>query len=195
MLELTTAAKVKAMKGISGTSEDALIADLILEVSQEAEEYLRRYTLSTARQEVYELRVNQRYLSVDGFPIVGSRAIAVQYASTRDFSSIETLDSSLYSVLAAEGQIHFHSIETNLNPGFVQVSYTGGMAADTDTFVATYPRIAGAVTREVLNRWNRAKNPEGSLRSVNATSVGYEKPLAPLEDFYAALDHHRRIVP
>lgn len=194
VLELTTAAKVKLMLGgLSGTSQDALIADLVAEVSQEAEEYLRRHTLSAQRVEVYELPANKRYLSLNGFPISGNRSVGVQYATTRDFTDVDSLDSSSYQLLIAEGQLDFDALY-HPDDGFAQVNYVGGMAADTAGFMSAYPRIAGAVAREIVNRLNRAKAPEGSLK-LSAASMGYEKPLESLKDFYAALDHHRRIVP
>lgn len=190
-LALTTADKVRVMRGMSSLSADetALITDLIAEVSDEAEKYMNRATLRKTRSDVFELSVNHRILSLPWMPIVGS--VGVQYAPTRDFSAIDSLDTSLYDVLLAEAQIDFRGFTFWYDPGFVQVNCSGGMSETTSLFMAEYPRVAGAVTREVLNRFNRAKNPEGNLQALG-TQVAYQKALEPLKDFYAALDHQRR---
>lgn len=192
-LALTTADLVKQMSGVSGTSRDALIATLIAEVSAEAEAYMRRWTLCAARTEIYELKVNHRYLSVDGFPITSS--VTLQYNGNQDFSTVDTLDTSIYTVDKDAGQIDFHSLAAWFDPGYVRVVYTGGMAMDTAGFVLAYPRISAAATREVVNRLNRASRPEGNVQGAAGMQLVYQKELKPLEDFYAALDHRRRLKP
>ena len=193
-LELTTLAMVKLMRAITGSDQDALLSQLIGEVSEEAERYLRRHTLQTQRTEIYDIAVNQRILTLDGYPISKSSAFSIQYSDSRDFSSVATLESSHYKIISTDGQIEFDGIDTSFDPGYVQITYTGGMAVDTDAFVAAYRRISGACAREVVNRFNRAKAPEGSLKAMgNGNSVGYEKPLESLKDFYTALDHDRRV--
>lgn len=194
---LTTSALVKTMSGVSGTTRDALIDFLIAEVSDEAEKYLRRHTEAKRRTEVYQLKPDREYLSLDGMPVDVKQSIAIHYSTTRDFSGIDPLTSSDYQILADEAQVYFHSFGEGSYtiPGFVQVNYFGGMAVDTATFLTAFPRIAGAVTREVVNRLNRAAHPEGNLKTLSASSVAFEKPLESLQDFYAALDHNRRLCP
>lgn len=189
-LPLTTLAKVKLHKGLAGPGQDPLIEDLILEVSDDAQKILRRHTEAKRRTEVYELPVNQRVLSVDGFPISGS--VTLYYAPTRDFTGIDVLDTSDYQVIAERGQIEFSGLSFFYNPGYVQIIYTGGMASDTAAFILAEPRIAGACTREVINRLNRAASPEGNVTSTGS-QLAYHDAIKPLEDFENALNHKRRI--
>lgn len=192
-LAFTTKADVKATVGYTATDQDAFIDQLILDVSREAEDYMGRHALITARTEVYRLRRNQTWLSVKGFPI--SSVTSVKYAADEDFADVDALDTDLYSVRAELGQIRFRTAAIPsliYDPGFVEVVYTGGLALDSAAMKANEPRLEGAVRTEVVNRFNRRQNPEGNLQVFGA-GVGYQSALAPLKDFYVALDHRRRL--
>ncbi|MDP9136445.1 MAG: hypothetical protein M3N56_16645, partial [Actinomycetota bacterium] len=90
------------------------------------------------------------------------------------------------------GQIELLSTGSWLARGYVQVVYTGGMAANTAAFITAFPRIAGAVENEVINRYNRRKKPDGSV-VIAGNTAAYEKQIQHLDDLYEALQPHRRI--
>lgn len=192
-IDLTTTTQVKALAGLSGSGDDAVLSTLITQVSQLAEEYLGRHTSSGRRTEIYPVYVGKPYVSLRGFPI--SAVSSVKFGDTRTFSDIESLDSGDYEVLNGPGQIYFRpgTIAPTVSPQcWIEVQYTGGMAADAASFLAAYPGISIAVASEVINRWNRRQNPEGELRSFE-TGVAYQKPMQMLPETYAALDPHRRL--
>ncbi len=188
--QITTAARVKAQKGISGSGLDALIAILLDAVSEKAEDALARRLFRTTYTEVVPLRARKRYVSLLGFPVTA--VTSVKYASRRSFTDVEAMAATEYDVLGPEGQIYLAEIETWLDPGFVEVQYTGGMAVDTAAFIAAYPSLANAADNEIIARLNRAKMPEGNLQAMGS-EVGFLKALQPLEDFYNALAPHRRL--
>lgn len=192
-LALTTVDRVKGVYPLSTTDKDAQISDLIAAVSQEAEQYMGRHAQAMARTEVYELRPNRLFLWLRGFPIAS--VTAVRISDRRRFTGVDPVDPELYDVHPERGQIEFQegAIPDITQTNWVQVDYSGGMAATDAAFVTAFPRISGAVTTEVVNRLNRSKNPEGNLTSLGG-DVAYQKPLEPLEDFYKALDHNRRVV-
>jgi hypothetical protein len=187
---ITTKERVKAKRDITGTTLDAVIDTLIAGVSQMAEEHLGRRLLSDLRTEVRPLQPRTRYVSLLGFPI--ESVTSVQYGSTRDFADVAPMDPSEFQALLPQGQIYLSSLSTWLSPGFVQIIYEGGMANDTASFIAAYPRIAEAADSEVIARLNRRQSPDGSPSALG-TNVMYSDELKPLTDFYAALDPHRRL--
>jgi hypothetical protein len=187
---ITSAARVKAQRDITGSSLDAIVDKIIAGVSQMAEEYLCRRILAGNYTDVWPLRARTRYVRMLAVPVTA--VSAVRYARTRDFSAIDPMATSEYQVLLGEGQIYLSGLSTWLEPGFIQVLYTGGMAADTAAFIAAYPRIADAADNECVARLNRRAGPDGSPEAFG-TSVAYADELKPLTDFYEALKPHRRI--
>jgi hypothetical protein len=187
---ITTPERVKAQRDITGSSLDSLIASLIAAVSEMAEDYLCRDLLKDTYTEERPLRARTRYVSLRAFPI--ESVSSVKYARTYDFSDIDDLDEGIYQVRRAQGQIYLSGISTWFDPGFIQVTYVGGIAEDTAGFIAEHPRIAQAADNEVIARLNRRTAADGSPQAINS-SVAYQDELKPLTDFYAALDPHRRL--
>lgn len=192
LIDMTTKADVKLQMRWTDTDDDAVLDDLIHQVSKEAENYLGRWLKTEARTEIYTLKPNRTWLSIKGFPI--TTVTSVKYARDEDFTLVTAIDTSLYSVRQNLGQIRFRpgAISAQYNPGFVEVIYTGGLALDTTAFKANEPRLEGAARTEVINRFNRRKNPEGNVQGFGA-GVAYQGAMKPLEDFYTALDHRRRL--
>lgn len=188
--QITTADRVKVQAQIAGTSLDAFIGTLIDQVSAMAQEYLGRKLEFDSYTEVIPLRARKRYVSLLGFPLDSVQS--VKYAPTRDFSAVDAMDTAGYQVLTGEGQIYLSGLTTWFDPGFIQVTYMGGMAEDTTEFVGLFPRIAGAADNEIIARLNRRKTPDGNLTAMGA-QIGYTEQLAPLTDFHSALDPHRRL--
>lgn len=194
VMDLTTVAAVKALMGGTSNAADAQITALIPAVSEFAETYLNRYTQTALRTQVYEVKPTQPYLWLQGFPIVS--VTSIKLSSSRDFSTSDALDVTSYDVLTESGQIYFRpaALSKMAGPCFAQLVYTGGMAVDTTAFLAAFPRIANGAASEVINRLNRAKNPEGNVSFGPTGGVAYQKQLQPLDDFKNALASQRRVL-
>jgi hypothetical protein len=197
VFQMTTRAAVKTALGITASTQDAAIDALLDAVSQEAANYLNRdIDASIARTQVYIVTAGHPYIWLRGYPIVS--VTSVKYSRTRTFSDVIALDPAQpqYDVINASGEIflRFECMTYLYDPAYVEVQYTGGMGIDTASFMAAYPRIANAVSSEIINRLNRAKTPDGDVRTIGG-QVAYGKQLAPLDDFYCALGKERRLIP
>lgn len=194
VLALTTIAEVKKFVEGTSTASDAILTALIGPVSESAEVYLNRHTESKSRVEVYPVDYNAPYIWLRGSPITSVSDITLSL--NRTFADIDPLDASTYDVITDTGEIFLRpqAFACIGAKGFMQITYVGGMAADTASFMAAFPRIANAAAMEVVNRFNRAKNPEGNLQFGVSGGVAYQKQLAPLDDFKNALASQRRPV-
>jgi hypothetical protein len=192
LIDLTTKVDVKATLNWTGTDEDTLIDELIHEVSKEAEEYLGRWLHVELRTEVFTLWPNRTWLSLRGWPITSITSL--KYARTEDFSSVDALASDTYSMRSNLGQIRFQvgAIAAQYNPGFVQAIYTGGLGLDTAAIKTNEPALSEAARREVTNRFNRRKNPEGNVQGFGA-GVAFQDAIKSLAIFHTALDRRRRV--
>lgn len=194
VIKLTTRDRVKRRGSIQGAQLDEFLDELILEVSQDAQEYLARHIWTTARTEVYELQAHNHTLSVKGAPI--QTVTSVKYASTRDFSAVSALSAAQYEVDEEGGTIYFR-YDTPFSPGFVQVVYDGGMVtasseeAATDSFVAQYPVLAAAVDKQVIEEHRRKGVQTGTVLH-RGSQVQQNRQLGLLDDVRRRLDFHRR---
>jgi len=160
VLSFTTATRVKARADIAGTTTDALIADIILEVSQAFEQIMKREGLIVSgRNEVYTLNRFSRVVILKGAPV--SAITEIKYHTTRDFSTISGLDALSYEADMDAGHILLKFTNPH-RPAYVQVIYDGGMATDTANLVALFPRLAAACDRECVERLRRRSHPSGN---------------------------------
>jgi len=193
-VNFTTREKVKLRRGLTGVELDPIIDDLIAEVSDFGEGYLQRHTLSEQRtSEIYILEAGKRYIWLRGFPLTS--VTTVKYSASRSFATVDALPIDSYEALAETGELHLlrEAFSYWHAPGFVEISYRGGMAVDTAAFMVAYPAISGGATAEVINRLNRRMSPEGNLRTLD-TGLAFEKPVEVLKVFKEALDSRRRIL-
>lgn len=196
VLDLTTVAAVKVLLGGETTVDDTLIQTLITAVSDGAAIYLNRHTKTEAgRIELYTVEPTKPYVWLRGFPI--TTVTSIRYSRNRTFTDIDPLDATKYDVINETGEINLRmeALSCMYSEGFLQVTYTGGMAVDTPAFLAAYPRISNAAATEVVNRMNRAKNPDGNIQFGMSGGAAYQKQLEPLEDFKYALGSQRRWLP
>ena len=158
-IDLTTADRVKRRWRTTETTLDSLIGEIIDEVSQTFERFMQRHTLSAARVEIVELPRFKKVVTFRGAPV--SSVTEIKVHNTGDFTSVDALDSTLYTVDLAAGYARLR-ILTTWRPAYVEVNYTGGMAADTATFIASYPEISAAADRECIERLRKSRNPTGT---------------------------------
>lgn len=190
-MDLTTAQFVNARRGRDSADDATLINSLITEVSADVALYLRRHVQAVARTQVYTLPYGIRDFRLDGYPVASISSVST--SPDLDFSSSEILSVSSYYLEPAVGRLRLVS-PTAFDPTFVQVVYTGGMAADTTAFRAAYPDIAGAVESAVLELLKRADKPGVSETRLRDGGVSYERPVNMLPLLKRRLDQHRRTV-
>jgi hypothetical protein len=149
VVDLTTAARVKALMGMTGTAWDTVLGYMITMLSQDAMiNILKRGVKSEARTEYFDVAEDQQSFFCLGSPIdTGSTITVVNNVSNPRDWTVTAVDSD-YVICdperAERGEI---LIETGLSPGpnALKVTYTGGMGANTAAIISSYPAIAMAL--------------------------------------------------
>lgn len=146
LIELCTLQDVKTRigKAVTDTKDDEAINQIIPAVSAAIEDYIERYVHSTAHVEVFNVRSGQHIFFLRGVPVTA--ITAVHNDLDRDFGTATLIDSEEYSCDTECGILYFE-------PGYpalagdrvLQVTYTGGVAADTAALENTN---TGRVLRE-----------------------------------------------
>lgn len=198
-MELTTLARVKAHLEIASTNQDVFLGQLIASTSQQIELELARHVQSTRRTEIYPLRAGWRTIAVRGSPIDGG--IAVKASKTRDFTGSDTLVANTDYILEAEvGVVRFMrdfdhftqgAIGHPIAPTYMQIVYTGGMAADTDSFIAAYPNLASACDMQIRYVYQR-KDTLGGDAVIGEAVARFDAPLNLLPAVQRAIDYYKR---
>lgn len=173
-MDLTTVARVKARNTRLTTSADALLAELITEVSADAEARMARYVEAVERTEVVDIYVGKKLVRLPGAPITAVSEVSRSSTPVFTAEDVQVADTDYY-VLADTSHIRLAS--KPLSDGFLEVTYTGGMAADTASFVTAFPDLTGAVEQEVINRYNAKDLPAGEIHLGSQGAVkrpGYE---------------------
>lgn len=191
-LSVTTADRVKALKGVTGDVLDAAIAQLILSVSQEFELYLGRHMAVAERTETIELRQFRRRARLKGFPITDVASIKWNYRTTEWDDVDELIEGEDYELNAQQGTVLL-LFEQAHKPGFLRVTYTGGMAADSGTFVTGFPDIAGAADAEIIERIARRDHPGVHTPRGKVSAKSFPTQLGMLNRTKAILSGYRRV--
>lgn len=180
-----------------GDAQSIALLVLVESVSAACERYLDRYVQSgISRTEYLNVEGGQTLFTLRAYPVASvtgvwfdlnqTFAASTQLSSTDYFSPIIDERGLLrlrYTLLDDWYQIPA--------PATLKVTYTGGMAASTQAFIATYPDLASAIDRQVIYEFKR-KNDPGSLSiSSEAGSVAIPE-VHLLRSTIEALDRHRR---
>jgi hypothetical protein len=193
---LTTKDRVKRRASILTQEYDILINEVVAEVSDDCERYMGRYVERTARTETFEIRAHQQVFRVRGYPITDVSEVKVAN-NTNDWANVSALDASLYNYTSTNGVFRLRSL-TEYDPGFVRVTYTGGMVsggdaeAVTEAFVTAYPAVAGAVDQMIVEILRRAKSPTGAVM-FKGSMVQQFKELGLLNDVRRRLNQLRMV--
>ena len=159
--DFTTLARVKSLinASLDDDSQDTLISSLISSVSVKFTKYLGVHALKASRTEVYEVRAGQRVISLDGapvYPVVGGDDVTIKiaYAPTAAaFNAATSLNDDEFAINYPAGYIRT-LVEQLKDPGFAQVTYTGGLSASGE-IPNDYPDLAFAAdmqTKYLLQR-------------------------------------------
>jgi hypothetical protein len=209
-LDLTTLARVKATVPIrtADVDQDALLSQFISALSAQAERYLRREVLQVERYEVHAVRDGRTSVALKAYPVIATdgrggflNAFNVKLSSTTSFSSSPTLVRNRDYVLEEpNGTLRLSLLPSAFTtapdgrataPGYVQVQYSGGMAATTAAFVSAYPEIAAAIDVDVVHFWKRRNSPEGEVKVADSV-MEVSGQLQLLKHSREVLDPYRR---
>lgn len=190
-MDLTTVASVNARRGRGATDDATLLGSLITEVSADAEQFLKRHVQSTLRTEVCQLAYGQQTFRLQGYPL--SSISTISTSVDVDFTDSEVLAPDAYYTEANVGRVHLVAA-AYYQPFYVQVVYTGGMAATTTAFMSAFPDISGAVESQVLELLKRADKPGVTETRLRDGGVSYEGAVNMLPLLKRRLSQHRRAV-
>jgi hypothetical protein len=191
-VDLTTRAIVKALVdgSVDTTDQDALIDQMISEVSAEMTRYLGFHTLRGSRTEQYSVPSNRKMFTFDSRPVVNLSSI--KYAGTiADLATADEMESKDYVLHKQAGWIQLCTGLTYSN-GFFGVTYDAGFGLTAGDIVANYPEISGACARQVKYYLQRTDGLGGSVSSIPGASASYSSEYGLLQSVKSTLDAYRR---
>lgn len=193
-MDLTTLARVKALIGLDSGDDthDALLGQLIASYSAEFEQYLGRHIEADTRTEIYKLPQTRKSLSLRGAPM-WSEPTLMRYSDARNMvGSVTLMLNTDYDVDLEEAQVRFR-FTPMLSPGYIEITYEGGMDTTTSNFLSSYPAIAEACDLQCAYHFKRRDQPQGT-RTVEAGmgSSLYQGPLDLLDGVRRVLNTWRR---
>lgn len=174
---LTTRAKVKSYLGITDTSSDTFIDELITYATQLIKTYCGgRSFLSTAFVEVYDTFNGRTKIFLRQRPVI--TLTAVKYRGGTPSTPVWTVyDADTYLLYASRGYIHFYGELPEVKQGF-QISYTAGYLIDFtqefDPLFHTLPQdVTLAATMIVAELKNKSTAAGVSQETTEGQSVSY----------------------
>ena len=191
-MNLTTKERCIAYLEKGWQEKEALLNQLIGDVSDGAKTYLDRETLATTYTEYFDVEPDQRIFRLRAYPITSFTSVANDYLHA--FGSSTYLTSDLYTGHLEDGQIEFDRTGLQTGPRALRIVYIGGMAATTDAFVTEFPDISKAVTIQVVHEFRRSNSLQGDSITTAAGSVAFLGGIDWLAHAKAILDTHKRIV-
>lgn len=189
-MDLTTATRVKDRLDITGSGEDGLLGVLITSVSAHFERYTRRIALVGSQTEVLHRRRFNQLLPLRAVPASAVTSIKFE-TQPNDLSTASAMDTDDYWL---SGTGYF--VELIAKPtldGFWEVQYTGGMAADTASFVTAYPDVADSVDLQVVHEWKRRQNPGSNVTSQGGSTTFSEPEIDLLKGVRRVWDSYKLV--
>lgn len=200
-MNLSTVDRVRTLISASGdngvkarAATDAEIGAVLATVSGAVEAYLDRYALATARTEYLDVAAGQRLFRLRAYPV--TTLTGVWFDDEQSFGTSTALTSTDYysPLLDTAGVFETKYALSNARaPRSLKISYTGGMATDTDSFVDDFPDLAGAVDTQVSHEWQR-RNALGvssvSYPDGTTASLSFDRWIPSVKQ---VLDHYRRV--
>ena len=191
-VDLTTRATVKALVdgSIDTTDQDALIDQMITEVSSEMTRYLGFHTRRASRTDQYSIPINRKMFTLDSRPVVSISSI--KYAgSIADLATAEELEADDYVLHKQAGWIQLCTSLSHTY-GFFSITYDAGLGLTAGDIVANYPEISGACARQVKYYLQRTDGLGGSVTSIPGASASYTYEYGLMQSVKSVLDAYRR---
>lgn len=191
-LDLCQLSSVKAMIGIEPEVDtmDAVLEQIITQVSCRIRNYLGREILLTSHTDYFTVEDGATLFAVKGYPITA--LTSVKNSLTWDWSGTTSISTSYVNVDCPEGIVCVFGEQ--LIPGYraLQIVYTGGMATNTESLLAgQYADIGLACTKEVINVWRNRASFGVTNAGAGPASVSYDGG-GMLDDVKKILEPYRR---
>jgi len=192
--ELTTVDRVKRGRRILGDGDDELIAESIRATSAQFAAYLGRHMEAIQRTDQFEINGHQHLVSLRGFPISVISEVRYSGSPAGLLEDASIIDATGYGSLLRSGLLRLF-FSTPLIPGYVSVTYTGGMAAGTgetftENFIDAYPHIAEVADLQVIANMQRRMSPAGNM-SFQGGGFQFDSQTGLLMEAKRRLDMHR----
>lgn len=178
---------------VSTSANDTQILRGISDVSAMMTRYLGFHTLIGVRTEVYVLRHGKRMLTLDARPVPASPGITSLKIAQHpdDLASVTQIDSRDYVVRREAGAIKF-SRRMYPSTAYVEVTYSGGLAANADDMEDNYPELARACSSQVRYMIQRRDSLGGNVKSIAGNSTQFMSQYKLLHSVTSVLDALRR---
>lgn len=178
---------------VADTTRDTLLSAMITAISARAENYMDRGVQSTARVEYFDVtRPTMLRLYVSSWPVAASPAPAVVNDATRAWTQT-ALDVASYTYDPTSGLFTFDKCTLIDGPRYLQVSYTGGLAADVATLKTSYPDLEWAVRTQVIHEFRRRDTMATTSRQLGEGSIAFDGPVEWLPTVLNVLDDYKAV--
>ncbi len=173
---LTTRAKVKSYLGITDTSSDTLIDELITGATQLIKSYCGgRSFLSQSYTETYDTFRSRRKIFLRQRPVIS--LTSVEYRSGTPSNPVwVTYNADSYLLYAGAGYLHFYAQLPEIHQG-LRITYTAGFLIDfANEFTSTHTLpedLTLACNMLVARLKNRAKSHGISQETTEGQSISY----------------------
>lgn len=195
VVDLTTLARVRTLipQAVTDTTMDATITQFIADVSARIGRYIGWHLLSQARVETYEIRKFQSVLRLDAKPVTAPTAVKVSGTnlSGADWTAAGAASASTYSVNLGGGWLRFYKSQIS-DPGYVQVSYTGGFGAAASNVISDFPELAQACEIQVKYLLERLASIGGDVTTTSGAGTSFNSAYALHREVVSILALHRR---
>lgn len=194
-MNLSTVSAVKVLISASGNvraENETEIAAVLAGVSGAVERYLDRYATRIARTVYLDIEPGQTIFRLPGVPVTALGGawhdLDQDFASSSALSSTDYYDPTLGSADAFRTKYPLAS-----GVACLKLTYTGGMATDTDSFVTAYPDVSHAVATQTAHEWQRRtalgvssiSYPDGTTASLS-----FDRWIPSVKQ---VLDYYRRV--
>jgi hypothetical protein len=201
-IDATTAGRILAYSQTFGPSSGAptdltdALADIIVGVSEQIEQYLGNRLLIAAR--VYKptiVRRHARLIRLPHAPVDTGQTVEVREATDRDFSDAGTIvDAENYYLDAVHGSMLF-DVPLTGRAGTVQITTTGGLGTDTDDLEAGFPGVVLAATMWAAEIYRRRRTAtKVAVGGRGGTGVSYDPMVGMPRQVRDLLMPHRRMM-
>ena len=198
-LAVTTLARLKDGQKIEGlvlanTTVDAILTDLINEVSTMFERYIGHQLLSAARTEVYDVLSGTETIFLREFPVTALTSVKLRSSVSGDFADVTALDATNYEHNPTTGELHFTRPLGWTGRRLLQVVYTAGVDTSTANLIANNPDIPAAADRQIAYMFLRRNRPGAGGLQIAGGSVQHEVELDLLKTVKRTLNQYKTIV-
>jgi len=194
-MDMTTKARIKVMRGIDAadTILDAMIDQIIVNVSARFEAALGRHVLDSDYTETYEIPKAGKVVWLRAYPVDSITSIIYSSKPNDATATLLTADDEYYLDSEA-GIIRLRLSNTPYDPGYLAVVYNGGMALTTTAFIAEFPDIAAVCDQQVIHELNRRNTPGQNIETRDGKSAFGEGEINLLRGVREVLGMYSRTV-